>query len=133
MLCAAALAGCGDELEEFRDEELRPLEQKAESQRSEISGVLQDVTLGRKRDAELLRTKVAALEATYSELAELDPPDDYDATYRDFIVANRSFVKELRAFADALEARREDEVQRASKRARIAIGDSREALLPLYD
>lgn len=133
LLAVVALAGCGDELGDFRNEKLNPLEERADAQRSEISAVLQRVQLGDRADAEGLRAKIVPLEQTFEELSKLDAPDEYDRTYLDFVKANSRFIAQLRAFAAALEAGREDDVQQASKRARQAIAEAQEAILPLHE
>ena len=103
LAALAALAGCADELEEFR-EDLRPLEQRAEEQRSEISGLLRSLRLGSRADARSVRARTAELSSTYDEIAALDPPDDYAEPFAEYVRANHATVRGLRRFASELES-----------------------------
>jgi hypothetical protein len=133
MLISLPLAGCGDELEEFRNEDLTPLEREAAEQREDLSAVLQRIRIGNRRHARALRETIAPLEATFDELDELDPPDDYAESYDRFTSANARFVAELRRFADAVAAGSERRAERASTDAREAIGLADEAIQPLHE
>jgi hypothetical protein len=104
LAALAALAGCGDdELEKFRDD-LRPLEQRAEEQRSMTSGLLRSVRLGSRADARGVRAQAATLSVTYDEIAAVEPPDDYAEAFAEYVQANRASVRDLRRLAAEVEA-----------------------------
>jgi hypothetical protein len=130
---SALAAGCGDELADFRKNELRPLEQRADEQKARLSATLKTVQLGDASDAELLGSQVGPLEETYGELAKLDPPDDFEKTYGDYRAANAAFIAELRKFIAALRARDEAALERASERAQEAVGAAQRAIQPLHE
>lgn len=118
VVALAALAlfvGCGDELEEFRDD-LRPLEQRAQQERSVTSGLLPSLRLGSLADARGVRAQALELSATYDEIAALEPPDDYSEPFADYVRANRATVRDLRQFAAELETGNLRGVRRASDR-----------------
>lgn len=102
LVALAALAGCGDELEKFRDD-LRPLEQRAEGQRAVISGLLRSLQLGSRADAQGVREQAKDLSATYDQIAAIEPPDDYAEPFADYLGANRASVRDLHGFAEELE------------------------------
>ena len=102
LVALVALAGCGDELEEFRDD-LRPLEQRAEGQQSLASGLLRSLRLGSRADARGVRAQAEKLSTTYDEIAAVDPPDDYAEPFAEYVRANDASVRDLRQFADELE------------------------------
>jgi hypothetical protein len=116
LAALAALAGCTDELDEFRGD-LRPLEQRAEEQRSVVSGLLRSLRLSSRTDARGVRAQAADLSATYDEIATLDPPDDYAEPFAEYVEANRAVVRDLRRLAAELESGDLRGVRRASDRA----------------
>ena len=120
LAALAALAGCTDELDEFRDD-LRPLAQRAEEQRAVISGLLRSLKLGSQTDATGLRTQAAELAATHDEIAALEPPDDYADPFAEYVQANSALVGDLRRFADELESGDLPGLRRASERALDAL------------
>ena len=103
VTAALLLAGCGDELDEFRDD-LRPLEDRAAEQRAQISAELRSLTLGSSRDARELRAGTAELERTYEEIAEVDPPGDYEEPFAAYVRANDRTIRDLERFVDDVEA-----------------------------
>ena len=116
LAALAALAGCGsDELEQFR-EDLRPLEQRAEEQRSVTSGLLRSVRLGSREEARGVREQADELSATYDGIAALDPPDDYVEPFGQYVRANQASVRDLRRLAEELEAGDAAGLRRASRR-----------------
>jgi hypothetical protein len=118
----ATLAGCGDdEAEEFR-QDLRPLEQRAEEQQSVTSGLLRSVRLGSRADARELRAQAAQLSATYDEIAEVEPPDDYAEPFAEYVSANHSAVRDLRKLAAELEGGDLRGVRQASSRVLADLG-----------
>ena len=132
LAALAALAGCTDELEEFRDD-LRPLEQRAEEQRSVVSGLLRSLELGSRADAQGVRAQAADLSATYDEVAALEPPDDYAKPFADYVEANRALVRELRRFADELESGNLPGLRRASEGALDALAHAQTSGLRLLE
>ena len=132
LAALAALAGCTDELEEFRDD-LRPLEQRAEEQRSAVSGLLRSLELGSRADARGVRAQAAGLSATYDEVAALESPDDYAEPFAEYVEANRTLVRELRRIADELESGDLSGLRRASGRALDALARAQASSLRLLE
>ena len=132
LAALAAFAGCTDELEEFR-EDLRPLEQRAEQQRSMISGLMRSLRLGSRADARGVRAQAAKLSVTYDEIAAIEPPDDYAEHFADYVQANREVVRDLRVFADELESGALRGLRRASRRALAALGRAQTASLQFLE
>jgi hypothetical protein len=127
-LAALALAGCGDDLEEFRAD-LRPLEQRAAAQRAEISTELRSVRLGSKGDARALRAKNAQLRDAYDAIAELEPPDAYEEPFTAYVRANDRTVRDLEGFAGKLAAGDARALRRASRRVLADLARSQTARL----
>ena len=125
---ALALGGCADDLEAFRDE-LRPLEDTAEEQRSEIAVRLRSLRLGSAEDARAVRHDTAELSETYDEIEALEPPDDYEEPFAAYVRANESLVRDLRRFADELAAGRAGGLRDASDAVVDALGKSQSARL----
>ena len=127
-LAALALAACGDDLDAFRDD-LRPLEAAAARERGETAARLRSVKLGNARDARALRAHAADLADTYEEIEALEPPDDYEEPFTQYVRANDSLVRDLRRFADALAASDERGLRSASDALVDALGRSQSARL----
>lgn len=125
---ALALTGCGDALDEFRDD-LRPLEQQAEQRRSALAAELRSVSLGSRRDARAVRAGTAGLSKTYAEIAALEPPDDYEKPFAAYVRANERLVRNLGRFADDLAAGDAHGLRRAGRGVVGALGESRSARL----
>lgn len=115
LAALVALAGCTDEREAFRDD-LSLLEERAEEQRSVISGLLRSLRLGSREDARAVRAQAAKLSSTHEEIAALDPPDDYEEPFAAYVSANRAVVSGLRRFAAELERGNLPGVRRQSRR-----------------
>jgi hypothetical protein len=128
LVALVTLAGCTDELEEFRDD-LRPLEQRAEQQQSAISGLLRSLRLGSRADARSVSAQTAELSATYNEIAALEPPADYAEPFAAYVRANSAVVRELRGFAEELEAGDLPGLRRASSRVVADLSRARTASL----
>jgi hypothetical protein len=128
LALALAVAGCADELEEFRDD-LRPLEQRAASQRARISSTLRSVRLGSRPDARLLRQEAAALKDTYDEIAMLEPPDRYARPFAAYVRANDRAGHDLDRFAAELAAGDARGLRQASRRVVQNLGRSQSARL----
>jgi hypothetical protein len=123
-----ALAGCGDPLDEFRDA-LRPLEQRAEQQRSAISTELRTATLGSNLDARALHRQAATLAKTHDEIAAVDAPAGYEKPFAAYVRANDRLVRDLNRYATELAAGRARGVRRASRHVVRDIGRSQSARL----
>jgi hypothetical protein len=121
LAALAALAGCSDEREEFRDD-LRPLEQRAEEEQSVTSGLLRSLQLGSREDARAVRAQAADLAAVYDEIAEIEPPGDYSEAFATYVSANRAAVEDLRRLAEEVEASDLDGVREASNRVLADLG-----------
>lgn len=128
LVALAALAGCGDELEEFR-QDLEPLEQRAEAERSVTSELLQSLRLGSRADARSVRAQAAKLSTTYDDIATLDPPDDYAEPFAAYVRANQASVRDLRRFADELETADLPGLRRASRQVLADLSRARTASL----
>ena len=134
-LAAASVvsAGCGDELAEFRDDELRPLERRADAQRAQLAATLEVVEAGSARHARVLESQLAALERTFAELAELDPPGDLDETYARFVAANEAFTERMHSFIDALRRGDGKSMKTTAESAKEAVGAAQRAIQPLHE
>ena len=128
LVALAALAGCGDELEEFR-EDLQPLEQRAEAERSVTSELLQSLRLGSRADARSVRAQAAKLSATYDDIAALDPPQDYAEPFAEYVRANQASVRDLGRFANELESGDLRGLRRASRQILADLSRARTASL----
>jgi hypothetical protein len=127
--CAAlVLTACGDALAEFRDD-LRPLEERASEQRSQIAVELRTATLGSRSDARELRARSAQLSEIFAEIAEIDPPDDYEKPFAAYVRANDMMVRGLEQFADDLVAGDPAGVRRSARRVVRQLGQSQRARL----
>jgi len=129
----SVLVGCGDELADFRRNELRPLEQRADEQKAQLSTTLRTARLGDRGDARALEQQSRGLEATFAELERLEPPGEFEETYARYVAANRKFLAELRTFIDALKEGNEQALRPASRRAQEAVGAAQRAILPLKE
>ena len=127
-LAALALGGCGNELDEFRDD-LRPLEQRAAEQRSRISSALRSVRLGSNADARMLREQTNVLRAAYDAIATLEPPDDYERPFAAYAKANDQAVRHLGEFASELAEGDARGLRRATRRVVHDLGRSQSARL----
>ncbi|HEX8084728.1 MAG TPA: hypothetical protein VF529_10600 [Solirubrobacteraceae bacterium] len=93
------LAGCGrSDGEKFREDSLRPLQQRLDRERARVAATLRVVRPGNARDARALREDVAALRATVGRVAGLVPPGDAREDFDAYVRALRGLVGELRAF-----------------------------------
>jgi hypothetical protein len=116
-------AGCGRSAgEEFREDRLRPLEQRLDRQRARIAATLRVVRRRSARDARALREDVDALAALVREIAALAPPDEARGEFDGYVVALRALVGELRAFGPALRRGEEPLLDAASLRIQEATG-----------
>jgi hypothetical protein len=127
-LAAVALVGCGDERERFRND-LRPLEERAESQRVRISAELRALRLGRAATARELRVDTAALERINAEIAQLEPPDDYEEPFETYVRANKRTVSGLERLADRVAAGDARGVRMAGRAVADGLGQSQSARL----
>ena len=134
-LAAASVvsAGCGDELAEFRDDELRPLERRADAQRAQLAATLEVVEAGNGRHARTLESQLAALEQTFAALAALDPPGDLDETYERFVAANEAFTERMHRFIGALRRGDRRSMRATAESAKGAVGAALRAIQPLHE
>lgn len=109
LACVAvlALSGCGrSEGEAFREDSLRPLEQRIARDRARVAATLRVVRPGNARDAAALREDVDAVARTVTQVAGLVPPAPAREAFDRYVRALRGLVIELRRFAARL--RRDD-------------------------
>ena len=130
---ALLLAGCGDELADFREKELRPLADQAAQQKARLGATLRTVEPGNRADARRLESRLAPLRQTTAELAELDPPDDYRETYDRFVAANDAFIARMREFVTALRRGDRAAMKVSGEKALDAVGAGQAAIAPLYE
>ena len=125
-------AGCGrGEGEEFREDSLRPLEQRLDRERARVAATLRVVRPGNDRDAGALGEDIAAVAATVRLVAGLVPPSDAREEFDAYVRALRELVAELRRFPAALRDGNADALSAAAQRIRDATGvvqQRREAL-----
>lgn len=134
-LAAASLfpAGCGDAVATFREDELRPVDRRAEEQRNRLASALRSAEAGHGANARLLEAQLARLQQTYAQLAELDPPGEVRETYERFVEANARFVSDMRQYIAAFKRRDEQAMKTASERAKQSIGAAHRAIQPVYE
>lgn len=96
-------AGCGrGDGEEFREDSLRPLEQRLDRERARVAATLRVVRPGNARDARALGEDVDAVGRTVRRVAGLVPPRDAAEPFDAYVDALRDLVSELRRFAAAV-------------------------------
>ena len=96
-------AGCGrSEGEAFREDTLRPLQQRLDRQRARVAATLRVVRPGNGRDARAVREDVHALAAGVRDVSELAPPKDARGEFDAYVRALRDLVGALRAYPPAL-------------------------------
>ena len=138
-MCAAVVAaaiiaaGCTDEVAEFRNEELRPLEDRANQQKARLAATLRIVDAGDRRDARRVASELRPLRETFGELARLDPPEEVADDYERFVEANAELLRRMRQFTTALRRGDRREMLIASEKAKEAIGGGQRAIQPLYE
>ncbi|HEX2084067.1 MAG TPA: hypothetical protein VHF89_00150 [Solirubrobacteraceae bacterium] len=115
--------GCGRSAgEEFREDELRPLEQRLDVQRARIAATLRVVRSRNARDARALREDVDALAGTVREVEGLEPPSEASAEFGAYVRALRELVAALRVFPAALRRGERASVDAVSRRVQDATG-----------
>ena len=103
LLLALLLAGCGrSEGEEFREDSLRPLQQRLERERARVAATLRVVRQRRASDARALSEDVQALAATVRRIDGLVPPRDAREAFDEYVRALRGLVAQLRRLAPPL-------------------------------
>ena len=99
------LTGCGrSEGEEFREDSLRPLEQRIARERARVAATLRVVRPGNARDAAALREDVDAVGRTVTRVAGLVPPASAREPFDRYVRALRGLVVELRRFASRMQS-----------------------------
>jgi hypothetical protein len=98
-----SLAGCGRSAgEEFREDSLRPLEERIARERARVAATLRVVRPGNARDAAALREDVEAVDRSVRRVAGLVPPAPAREPFERYVRALRGLVTELRRFAARL-------------------------------
>ena len=112
------LPGCGrSEGEEFREDSLRPLQERLDRQRARVAATLRVVRPRNARDARALDEDVDALAEAYRRLAGLVPPAEVNEEFDAYTNALRDLIGALRRFPVLL--RRGDEAGLAAAATRI--------------
>jgi hypothetical protein len=119
-----ALAGCGGRSPEqvFREDSLRPLQQRAELQRARVAATLRVVRFGSRRDARALGEDIDAYAGTVRKIAGLLPPEAAQAPFRRYVSAMRELVRELRRMKAAMGGRDVAVVRTRSQRVQDDVG-----------
>jgi len=118
------IAGCGgrSEGEAFREDSLRPLEQRLDVRRARVAATLRVVRAGSRRDAAALREDIGALEGGVRRIAALVPPSSAQQPFARYVGALRELVAELRRFSAALRADQPAAMRDIATRLRDATG-----------
>lgn len=116
-----AATGCGDELHDFRVQQLNPLLQRASEQRAQLASTLRLVRPDRARDARVLRGEVVELSATARRIAALRPPGAAAARFRRYTRADGAFLASLSRFADAFASGTPSQQRRAEQKTTLAL------------
>ena len=123
LAMAVAFAGCGPSAEQqFRKNDLRPLRQKIEQDKTDLSGLLRTVRLGRKKDAQAVQQQIDVIAGTADRIAALKPPGSVRTEFVRYARANEQLVGALRRFARALVSGRPRALDRAGGQTRDAAG-----------
>src|SRR3954471_4011708 len=119
-----ALAGCGGRSPEqvFREDSLRPLQQKSELQRARVAATLRVVRFGSRRDARALGEDIDAYAGTVRKIAGLLPPAQAQPAFRRYVAALRELVGELRRLKKAMGGHDVAAVRTRSQRVRDDVG-----------
>jgi hypothetical protein len=129
-----AVAGCGKSAEHtFRDDTLHPLQQRAETRKSQVSATLKTVRLGSRRDARALRSEIDSLGGVVRQIAALTPPSSAVPAFRRYTRAYRQLVARLRSFAAVLGRGDHAGLDRAGTRAQEAAGTVQRSEQALID
>jgi hypothetical protein len=124
MTAAVALAGCGgrSQGEAFREDSLKPAQQRAELKRARVAATLRVVRPGSRRDAGALGEDIDAYAAGVRQIAGLVPPADARPRFDGYVKALRGLVAELRRLNMAL--RRDDRgaIQALAQRVQDDVG-----------
>jgi hypothetical protein len=133
ILLVAAVAGCGSNADTATEagansektfrHELRAVQIRIESAKSNVSSQLQVARLGRRRDASEVSALVDALSEGVDQLAALKPPDSLRAPLRRYVTAYRHLVESLRRFARLLAGHDRRALEREGQVAQTAAGE----------
>jgi hypothetical protein len=122
-LVALLALGCGrSEGEEFREDSLRPAQQRLERSQQRVVATLRVVRPRRERDARALGQDVDRLRNEAARVAGLVPPDDARPTFDRYVRALRRVTTELHSFRTALRRGDEAEMTALSQRIAEAVG-----------
>ena len=123
-LAAVMLAGCGGPSaeEEFRAD-LRPLQERIERDKAQISSQLQVARLGRADDAELVGALVERLRTDVNELGRLEAPESLGGLFREYVVAHRHLIASLERFGRLLAGDSEDALAEEADKTQSASGE----------
>jgi hypothetical protein len=103
VLLGLLVAGCGrSDGEAFREDSLRPLQERLARERARVAATLRVVRRRSVRDARALGEDVSALAATVGRIGGLVPPGAARAAFDGYVRALRSLVAQLRAVPPAL-------------------------------
>lgn len=124
VLLLLAAAGCGrSEGEEFREDSLRPLQQRLDVARGRLAATLRVVRPGNARDARALREDVDAVGASARRIAGLVPPSGARAEFAAYVRALRRLVAAVRAFPASVRRGDDGRLAAVSGRVQDAAGE----------
>jgi hypothetical protein len=116
-------AGCGrSEGEEFREDSLRPVEQRLDRERARVAATLRVVRPGNRRDARALGEDIDVVARSVRRVAGLVPPREAAESFDAFADALRALVAELRRLQAALRRGDSAVLATASQRVQDATG-----------
>ena len=101
---ALAVSGCGGPSAEvrFRKEQLHPVQQQIDKEKSVLSADLNVVHVKKRADARMLRAQIDRLAAAMARLDTLKPPDSVADDLARYRSANTKLIVSLKKFTTAL-------------------------------
>jgi hypothetical protein len=125
LAVAAAMAGCGGPgpEESFTKQKLRPVQQRIEQEKAELSAQLQVVRLGRGRDAATIGALVDRLERSVNAMGNLSAPSSLESLFHRYVIAHRHLIAALRRFGRLLAGHSESALNREAGNAQQAAGE----------
>lgn len=116
--------GCGTSEEaRFRTESLRPVVERIEKDKAQLSAQLQVARLGSGPDSRVIGELVSRLSGSVDLLAGLPAPESLTGEFSAYVKAHRRLVRELRQFAELLGGDSEKALNRQATAAQSAAGE----------
>ena len=116
-------AGCGrSDGEEFREDSLRPLQERLERERARVAATLRVVRRRSARDARALGDDIDAMAATVRRVGGLVPPGDAREPFDEYVRALRDLIAQLRRLPPPLRRGDADVLGTVARRVQDATG-----------